>query len=395
MRSPADGAGPRQEFDQFVADSVDGLLRAAYLIAWDFAEAEDLVQECLGPRGRPLAPRAHHGAPDRLRRKVLVNLALDEGRRRTRRRAELAIVRRPPRGRAGGRRRRPGARVGRGRHGPLPGARGAGAAPAGGAGAAVLRRPLRGADGGRHGLLGGHGQEHDFAGARTAPGGRGPAGTAVDRNVAHRNRKGASHDEDGIRDRVEPARSRRGPPACRRVPPPGCAPPTTTPASTGSRAPVLGAGALAGAATVGTVLAVVLGGSAPAYAGWSAAPTLCDGAVLVGRRRAARASWRPAGARRRAASGSGSWQNVLTDVRGPFTVALFQDDGSYAACFTSSSFTEVNQISSTGGSGVLERHERPAGARLGERDGPARRPRRGRSSAPPARVLCSRSCRAT
>ena len=39
---------------------------------------------------------------------------------------------------------------------------------------------------------------------------------------------------------------------------------------------------------------------------------------------------------------------MLTDVRGPFTVALFQDDGAYAACFTSSSFTEVNQISSNG-----------------------------------------------
>ena len=35
---------------------------------------------------------------------------------------------------------------------------------------------------------------------------------------------------------------------------------------------------------------------------------------------------------------------MLTDVRGPFTVALFQNDGAYAACFTSSSFTEVTQI---------------------------------------------------
>ena len=42
---------------------------------------------------------------------------------------------------------------------------------------------------------------------------------------------------------------------------------------------------------------------------------------------------------------------MLTDVRGPFTVALFQDDGAYAACFTSSSFTVVNQISSGGAAG--------------------------------------------
>ena len=36
---------------------------------------------------------------------------------------------------------------------------------------------------------------------------------------------------------------------------------------------------------------------------------------------------------------------MLTDVRGPFTVALFQNGGAYAACFTSSSFTEVTQVS--------------------------------------------------
>ena len=48
--------------------------------------------------------------------------------------------------------------------------------------------------------------------------------------------------------------------------------------------------------------------------------------------------------------GSGSWQSVLTDVRGPFTVALFQNNGACAACFTSSSFTEVTQVSADDGS---------------------------------------------
>jgi RNA polymerase sigma-70 factor (sigma-E family) len=79
----------RQEFDQFVGDSVDGLLRTAYLIAWDFAAAEDLVQECLlrvarqWPRVRSMEYRAAYA------RKVLVNLAFDEGRHRTRHRDEL------------------------------------------------------------------------------------------------------------------------------------------------------------------------------------------------------------------------------------------------------------------------------------------------------------------
>ncbi|HEY6472409.1 MAG TPA: hypothetical protein VIY26_05930, partial [Acidimicrobiales bacterium] len=48
--------------------------------------------------------------------------------------------------------------------------------------------------------------------------------------------------------------------------------------------------------------------------------------------------------------GSGARQPVLTDVRGPFTVALFQNSGAYAACFTSASFTEVTQVSANNGS---------------------------------------------
>jgi RNA polymerase sigma-70 factor (sigma-E family) len=96
MRERSRQSRSRQEFDQFVADSVEGLLRAAYLIVWDFAEAEDLVQECLvrvadrWPRVRSMEHPAAYG------RKVLVNLALDQGRRRTRRRAELGASRAYP-----------------------------------------------------------------------------------------------------------------------------------------------------------------------------------------------------------------------------------------------------------------------------------------------------------
>jgi RNA polymerase sigma-70 factor (sigma-E family) len=79
----------REEFDHFVADCVDGLLRAASLIAWDFAEAEDLVQECLFRVARhwPRVRRMEY--PTAYARKVLVNLALDGAQRRTRARAEL------------------------------------------------------------------------------------------------------------------------------------------------------------------------------------------------------------------------------------------------------------------------------------------------------------------
>ena len=85
----ARAAQPHREFDRFVGESVDGLLRAAYLIVWDFAEAEDLVQECLFRVARrwPRVRRMEH--PAAYARKVLVNLALDGTGRRTRARAEL------------------------------------------------------------------------------------------------------------------------------------------------------------------------------------------------------------------------------------------------------------------------------------------------------------------
>lgn len=81
--------GPRLEFDRFVADAADGLLRAAALITWDEAEAEDLVQECLFRVARrwPRVRKMDH--PRAYARTVLVHLALDEGKHRTRRRAEL------------------------------------------------------------------------------------------------------------------------------------------------------------------------------------------------------------------------------------------------------------------------------------------------------------------
>jgi hypothetical protein len=118
------------------------------------------------------------------------------------------------------------------------------------------------------------------------------------------------------------------------------------------RTPVaVGAGVLASAGTAGAVLSVVLGGAAPAYAGWSAAPTAASApspsAATSCQNQLTTMPSGPDGP----TLGSGPWENVLTDVRGPFTVALFQNDGAYASCFTSSSFTETNMMSSGGSSG--------------------------------------------
>ena len=121
-------------------------------------------------------------------------------------------------------------------------------------------------------------------------------------------------------------------------------------------APALGIAAV-GAATVGTVLVVGLGGASPAYAGWSAAPTVLTSTSPSPSPQASLSclgelpSDQPAGDE----LGSATWQPLLTDVRGPFTVALYQNSSAYMSCFTSSSFTQVTQVSSDGdtSNGVL------------------------------------------
>jgi RNA polymerase sigma-70 factor (sigma-E family) len=77
------------DFDQFVAAHVDDLLQTAYLIAWDAAEAEDLVQECLFKVARRWPRVRSMDHPRAYARRVLINLATDGARGRARRRVEL------------------------------------------------------------------------------------------------------------------------------------------------------------------------------------------------------------------------------------------------------------------------------------------------------------------
>jgi RNA polymerase sigma-70 factor (sigma-E family) len=80
---------PRIDFDRFVAETAEPLLRSAFLITWDFAEAEDLVQECLFKVARRWPRVKKMERPVAYARAVLIHLALDEGKRRSRRRSEL------------------------------------------------------------------------------------------------------------------------------------------------------------------------------------------------------------------------------------------------------------------------------------------------------------------
>src|ERR1700751_4284798 len=85
----------RADFDRFVTDSSDTLLRTAYLIVWDLGEAEDLVQETLLAVARRWPRVRRMERPIAYARRILVNRALRGGPRRARRGQEL-IVKAPP-----------------------------------------------------------------------------------------------------------------------------------------------------------------------------------------------------------------------------------------------------------------------------------------------------------
>jgi RNA polymerase sigma-70 factor (sigma-E family) len=80
----------RAEFENFVARSTETLTRTAYLIVWDLPEAEDLVQETMLKVARRWHRVRRMEHPTAYARRILVNLALGDATRRSRRRNELA-----------------------------------------------------------------------------------------------------------------------------------------------------------------------------------------------------------------------------------------------------------------------------------------------------------------
>ena len=377
-RRQANQAQP--EFERFVESSADRLLRAAYLITWDLAEAEDLVQECLLRVARrwPRVRKMDH--PTAYARTVLVHLALDQGKHRTRRRAQLAeataspldqhedvaavrvlgrveasadlmqaLGELPPRQRV--------ALVLRYfedlSEADVAEAMGCSVGTVKSTTSRALERLRRVIDAPAE-TTGSSGPTD----ATTTPTTTTTTTTTTTNGRKDTRARAGGRDQrkehqlmtTGLEEQLSEALASRA----------ASVPPTAThrlrtldyhPRRHRLGVPVaVGAGAAASAATAGTVLAVVLGGAAPAYAGWSPAPTAAPTAAPSAQAGQnclnALPSNEPAGGQ----LGSGAWQSVLTDVRGPFTVALFQNDGAYAACFTSASFTSVSQVSADNGS---------------------------------------------
>ena len=85
--------GPN-DFDRFVGDNSDGLLRTAYLMVGDLHEAEDVLQETLFKVASRWPRVSRMDNPVAYARRILVNLALHGSPKRSRHRAELRAT--PP-----------------------------------------------------------------------------------------------------------------------------------------------------------------------------------------------------------------------------------------------------------------------------------------------------------
>jgi RNA polymerase sigma-70 factor (sigma-E family) len=83
---------PVPRFEVFVEEHLNGLLRTAFLIAWDEREAEDLVQETLFRVARNWRRVAAMEHPFAYARRILVRLAVADAPKRYRRRTELATT---------------------------------------------------------------------------------------------------------------------------------------------------------------------------------------------------------------------------------------------------------------------------------------------------------------
>lgn len=83
------GRTTRRQFERFADEVTDALVRAGYLMTFDLAETEDLVQETLLRVARRWDRVRSMDHPASYARRILVNLVIDSEPKRSRRRAEL------------------------------------------------------------------------------------------------------------------------------------------------------------------------------------------------------------------------------------------------------------------------------------------------------------------
>ena len=103
-------------------------------------------------------------------------------------------------------------------------------------------------------------------------------------------------------------------------------------------------GAASGTAAVVSV--VVLGGSQVAFAGWRATPTVAPADLSA-------ATQNNCQAMLPGALAQGSWSQVATDVRGPYTMTVYESGSSLASCFMGPTFATVQAESLTSATGGM------------------------------------------
>lgn len=96
MAEPRGWGGSRRELERFVASASASLFRTGYLMTWDEAEAEDLLQETFLQVARRWNRIHRMERPLAYARRILVNLVIDDSRHRNRRRHELDAPSTPP-----------------------------------------------------------------------------------------------------------------------------------------------------------------------------------------------------------------------------------------------------------------------------------------------------------
>lgn len=94
--------------------------------------------------------------------------------------------------------------------------------------------------------------------------------------------------------------------------------------------------------TAAVVSVVLLGGSQTAFAGWSARPTTPTATQTAAAQEDCQSTLATL------PGGAGSWSQVVTDVRGPYTVAVYHNVSGYATCFAGPAFTFASFSSASG-----------------------------------------------
>lgn len=92
-----------------------------------------------------------------------------------------------------------------------------------------------------------------------------------------------------------------------------------------------------GATGAGVAIAVVLTGATPAFAGWTSAPRQASAAETAGASSTCETELPPT-----PGGDPGGWTPVVTDVRGPFTLVVFEDGAASATCLTGPDVTSVS-----------------------------------------------------